>query len=183
MIKYKVLFQFIFLSSLILNSCTSSQNESISEPKKGGILNLSIISPNAGNRDSTVILSFYEILSKDTIRLKQIDFNNGYELKNRIKFSKLVSRANLSGNVVIEFEIDSSGRGYNVRELSDIGGGASKSIAEAIYQFKFDYMQNIYSEGYPILLIAYIKLSTPVKQFNVEWVPTIGLTHAPTRFN
>lgn len=169
MTKYKVLFQFIFLSTIILNSCSSSNKESMNE-HKGGRLKISVISPNTGNRDSTIILSFYEILSKDTLKIEPINFNNGYEFKNRIKFSNFAWRANLNGIVLIEFEIDSTGRGNNVRVLSEIGG-VGQSFAEAINQFKFDYWQNIYSEGYPLLLIAYINLISPAPKLPIEQVP------------
>ena len=165
MINNKVFFRFIFLSILLFNSCSSSKKEKI------GVYNtdhLQVVHqvkktlPVGRDRDSTIILSFYEILNKDTLRIKPISFNNIYDFRSRIKFSAFAWRANVSGNVVIEFEIDSSGRGNNVRVLSEIGG-VGQSLAEAIYQFKFDYIQNIYTNGYPLLLIAYINLWTSMQ--------------------
>ena len=170
MITNKVLFQFIFLSILFFNSCSSSKKEEIGRYSTDHLQVVHYVKktvPFGRDRDSTIILSFYEILNKDTLRIRQINFNNIYDFRKRIKFSDFSWRANVSGNVVIEFEIDSSGKGNNVRVLSEIGG-VGQSLAEAIYRFKFDYWQNIYSEGYPLLLIAYINLWTSMQTSPIQ---------------
>jgi len=106
-------------------------------------------------RDSTIRISFYKILDRDTLKLEEIRFRTS--LKKNMKFSEVVWRAQVEGTVILEFEIDSSGYGKNVRILSRIGAGVEESLVDAINKSRFEYNGRNYSENYSILLISYFK--------------------------
>jgi len=109
-------------------------------------------------------------MDKDTLKLKSVIVSNKDSLMQQLKIPEVAWRAGLKGNVIINFDLDSSGIANNIRILSGIGGGTEQAVISTIAKFKFDISQDylpINSKSISILLIAYFEFKPPLVKINV----------------
>ena len=170
---------FLILSVVTLLYGCSSSKEEVKVYRQGHLKTIIVDGPitklttELGHRgetqDSVVRISFYQILDMDSLYIRKADLLNKDSFHKLLKIPIVAIRSGVEGQIMIRFNVDSSGTAYNIKALAGIGAGVEDAFIDAIKKFNFNIYENnqlISTQNIIMLLVAYTKFSSYLKQFS-----------------